>query len=193
MALESDDYERFVQKALNSQVGVDVYHQKEYEGRVSRRKIKVDVSFDCEVAGSRLLFLVECKHYSHRVSVDDVEEFHSKIDDIGAQKGIMVTTVGYQKGAIMTGEARGMALALLTSEPQQGELRYVVNSISPPPERPPHDEFWQGNVKGILENYRGGLRFEDGGQFFGMLVMEGMHNQNRSEQADAGKPDPAAS
>lgn len=193
MTSASDDYERFVQEVLDSLVGVDVHHQKVYEGRVSRRKIKVDVSFDYEVAGSHLLFLVECKHYSHRVGVDDVEEFHSKIDDIGAHKGIMVTTVGYQKGAIMTGEARGMALALLTREPQKGELRYVVNSVSPPPVRPPNDEFWQGNVKGLLNNYSGGLRFEDGGQFFGMIVMERMHAQNWSEQADAGKPDPAAS
>jgi restriction system protein len=58
---------------------------------------------------------VECKCYAHKVSVDDIEEFHSKIDDIGAHKGIMVTTVGYQEGAVKTARGRGIALALLTT------------------------------------------------------------------------------
>jgi hypothetical protein len=99
MTKTSDSYEQFTQQVISSLVGVTVHHQRVYTGRVSQRDIKVDVSFNYQIAGADLLFLVECKCYAHSVPVDDVEEFHSKIDDIGAHKEIMVTTVGFQEGA----------------------------------------------------------------------------------------------
>lgn len=186
MTKESDGYEVFTQKVFSELVGVEVHHQRIYTGKVSQRNIKVDVSFNYSVAGSDLLFLVECKHYAHPASVDDIEEFHSKIDDIGAHKGVMVTTVGYQDGAIKTARGRGIGLALLTTEHQPEELRYVVNSANPP--RLPHNNsnFWQGNFKGPLDSYEGGLRFESMGQFLGMLCMDIME-QKRQEIAEAFK------
>jgi hypothetical protein len=180
MSKESDDYELFTKKVIEELVGVSVHHQKVYTGRLSQRDIKIDVSFNYTIAGADLLFLVECKCYSHAVSVDDVEEFHSKIDDIGAHKGIMVTTVGFQEGTIKTAKGRGIALALLTKEPQEGELKVIVakmGSITPPP---PNNSFWQGIFLGPLGVYDGGLRFENMGQFLGMLVMDAMDEKKAS-------------
>lgn len=169
---------------MASLVGVTVHHQHVYTGRVSKRDIKVDVSFNYNIAGADLLFLVECKCYGHRVPVDDVEEFHSKIDDIGAHKGIMVTTVGFQDGAIKTARGRGIALALLTTEPQRGELSYVVNSASAPKPIVENTGFWQGNFKGPLDSYDGGLRFESMGQFLGMLCIDA-YEKTRQEKLEA--------
>jgi len=179
----SDSYEQFTQQVISALVGVTVYHQRVYTGRISQRDIKVDVSFNYQVAGADLLFLVECKCYAHSVPVDDVEEFHSKIDDIGAHKGIMVTTVGFQDGAVKTARGRGIALALLTNEHQPGELRYVVNSIAPPKWMPMNEGFWQGNFKGPLDSYDGGFRFENFGQFLGMLCMDAMEKQRQEKLA----------
>ena len=158
MTKASDNYEKFTRQVMSSLVGVTVHHQRVFTGRISQREIKVDVSFNYTIAGSDLLFLVECKRYGHSVPVDDVEEFHSKIDDIGAHKGIMVTTIGYQEGAVKTARGRGIALALLTTEHQRGELQYVVNSAAPPRSMTPNDGFWQGNFKGPLDSYNGGFR-----------------------------------
>lgn len=177
MTASSQSYEQFIQQVLQELTGEDVHHQRVYTGRISKREIKVDVSFNYAVAGANLLFLVECKCYSHAVAVDDVEEFHSKIDDIGAHKGIMITTVGYQEGAIRTARGRGIALALLTTESQPGEILYVVNSAvkeRPPFRLQPHEGFWQGNFRGPLDCYDGGLRFENIGQFLGMLVVDAL-------------------
>lgn len=173
MTKTSDDYERFTQKVMTSFVGVEVHHHRTYVGRVSRREIIVDVSFNCTIAGANLLFIVECKHYKNSVSVDEVEEFHSKLDDIGAHKGIMVTTVGYQDGAIKVAEGRGIALALLTTECQPGEMQYVALAAgrSSGPSRY-SSEFWQGNLRGPLGRYQGGFRFEGGGQFLGALFLD---------------------
>jgi hypothetical protein len=182
MSKESDEYELFTKKVMEELVGLTVHHQKVYTGRISHRDIKIDVSFNYQVAGSDLLFLVECKCYNHAVQVDDVEEFHSKLDDIGAHKGIMVTTIGFQDGTIKTAQGRGIALALLTKEQQKGELRYVVNKIDPKelPMLPTNENFWQGNFLGPLGCYKGGLRFEGMGQFLGMLVMDHMSTKKTS-------------
>lgn len=175
MSKESDDYEQFTKRVVEELVGVTVYHQKVYTGRVSQRDIKIDISFDYTIAGANLLFLVECKCYNHAVPVDDVEEFHSKIDDIGANKGIMITTVGFQDGTVKTAKGRGIALALLTKEHQKGELAYVVNRMGPMTIPPPNKGFWRGNFLGPLGCYNGGLRFESMSQFLGMLVVDAMN------------------
>lgn len=180
MSKESDDYEKFTKKVLKELVGVTVQHQKVYRGLISQRDIKIDVSFNYTIAGADLLFLVECKCYNHAVLVDDVEEFHSKIDDIGAHKGIMVTTVGFQDGTIRTAKGRGIALALLTKEHQEGELEYVVNKIGQMTTPPPNEGFWQGNFLGPPGSYNGGLRFESMGRFLGMLVMDAMNAKKSS-------------
>lgn len=184
MSNDSDAYEQFTQQVINELVGVTVHHRKVYIGRVSQRDIVIDVSFNYSIAGSDLLFLVECKCYNHAVPVDDVEEFHSKINDIGAHKGIMVTTVGFQSGAIKTAKGRGIALALLTNEHQKGELVYVVNAAGPVKRPPPNEGFWQGNFRGPLDNYDGGYRFESMSQFLGMLCMDA-YEQQRQEQIAA--------
>ena len=183
MTTTSDDYEKFIQQVMASLVGVTVHHQRVYTGRVSQRDIKIDVSFNYDIAGADLLFLVECKCYGHSVPVDDVEEFHSKIDDIGAHKGIMITTVGFQEGAIKTARGRGIALALLTTEQQPGELRYVVNSAGSYRPIVENRDFWQGNFRGPLDSYDGGYRFESIDQFLGMLCMDAWEQQRQERVA----------
>lgn len=184
----SQDYESFVQRVIESLVSVDVFHGKEYEGRITGRKIKVDVSFVLRIAGgASLLVLVECKHYGHRVPVDDVEEFHSKLDDIGAQKGILVTTVGFQEGAVKAARGRRIALALLTTASQPGEIKYVVNRLGPleSTHRPKSTNFFQGNVQGLIAETRGGLRFESFSQLIGMLIVDA-HAQKNSRHRENG-------
>jgi len=178
-------YEAFVQRVVESLVGVKVFHGRQYAGRITGRKIKVDVSFVLRIAGGAdLLVLVECKHYGHRVPVGDVEEFHSKLDDVGAHKGILVTTVGFQDGAIKAATGRRIALALLTGEAQPGEIEYIVNLAGPwtPVHRPRSNEFFQGNIRGLIAETRGGLRFESFSQVLGMLIIDAKQTVSRRHE-----------
>lgn len=174
MTYVSDAYEQFVQQVMEKALtGVEVHHKRVYVGRVSGREIEVDISFETSIAGARLLCLVECKCYSRSVSADEVEEFHSKLDDIGAHKGIMVTTVGFQDGAVKVAEGRGIALALLTKSDLPGELQYRALAAAPPqPSMEKNEGFWQGNLRGPLGKYGGGFRFESGPQFLSMLFLD---------------------
>src|ERR671922_1302022 len=109
--MTSSEYETFIYcvcQALGEPDGMIVHRKKVYPGQLSRRKIRGDVSFEGPLLGARILGLVECKCYKSRVEVSDVEEFHSKLDAIGAPKGIMFTTVGYEVGAKKVAKGRGI-------------------------------------------------------------------------------------
>jgi hypothetical protein len=108
-----------------------VFHQREFVGKRSGRKIKVDVSFETNLSGFTVLFLVECKCYNHMVDVSEVEEFITKIDDIGAHKGIMLTTVGFQAGAIQTAKAYGIGLARMSETARPGDMHVISTSMDP--------------------------------------------------------------
>lgn len=169
----STEYEHFVTNCLNEFFSVEALRSTIHEGRITRRTIKVDASFRLKVAGgASILVVVECKHYKNKVSVDDVEEFHSKLDDIGAHKGIMVTTVGFQAGARKAAIGRGIALALLTKDSQPGEIQYIVNSAAAAPEPPEIQDVLQGNVCGLIADHEAGLRFNGFGQLLGMLLID---------------------
>jgi len=129
--VEPVEYEMLTQEIWQELLGVSgtrAWHQMEYKGRISGRSIKVDVSFTVDVAGATILVAIECKHYPRRVGVGEIEEFSAKMADIGAHKGIVVTTVGYQRGAIKSAEGRGIALAILAPRETQIRLQYVLRS-----------------------------------------------------------------
>lgn len=118
-------------KALVEEGGATVHRDRVYSGRVSGRDISVDVSFEAQLLGARILGLVECKCYKSRVEVSDVEEFHSKIDDIGAHKGIMFTTVGYEAGAVKVAKGRGIALFILREGQEPDEVHVETKAAGP--------------------------------------------------------------
>ena len=132
--MRPNEYEDFIYRicqSLSRDSGVAVHRNQIYAGRISGRKIKVDVSFEAQLLGARILGLVECKCYKSRVEVSDVEEFHSKVDDVGAHKGIMFTTVGYEAGAVKVAKGRGIALFILRERQEPGEIRIVTRAADP--------------------------------------------------------------
>lgn len=176
--MKPTEYEHFVKDMISaiSANGLRVYHNKEYVGKRSGRAIVVDVSFETEIiGGARMLALVECKKYSSKVKVNDVEEFHSKLDDIGAHKGIMFTTIGYQKGAVKTAKGRGIALALLTENSQEGEIVFFANAVSEHIELSENMISFCGNLRPWDETLAGtceaGIRFESFDQMWSILYL----------------------
>lgn len=157
--MKAQDYELMVQKIYNDLLradGVVVFHQKEYMRRSSGLPIKIDVSFEVDVAGARVLVLVECKHYGKRVDVGDIDEFFAKVQDVSAHKGIIVTTVGFQNGAEKAAEARGIALALLSDKVVPGEIVYLFKRL-----QSDMADVLRGNVRpwGALSDKIQGVRF----------------------------------
>ena len=132
--MNSNEYEELVAAAIRDLKlagSKGVHHQREFVGKRTGRKIKVDVSFELELHKFTVLCIVECKCYNHKVDVSEVEEFRTKLDDIGAHKGMMFTTVGYQDGAVKVAKAYGIALARLSDSAMPGDILAITNAVSP--------------------------------------------------------------
>lgn len=76
-----------------------------------------------------LIFVIECKNYNHKVPVDDIEEFASKIDQIRFQKisPICITTVGFQSGGLTFAKNRGITLWKVIQTSTNGEPEIILN------------------------------------------------------------------
>ena len=78
--------------------------------KASDGKYQIDVYAEFTAMGSRFKVLCECKKYKNRVNRDKVAILHRKLESIGAQKGILISTSDFQSGAVEYGKAHGITL-----------------------------------------------------------------------------------
>jgi hypothetical protein len=126
------DYELIVKKLLETKLqkeglaNLTAYHLKKYKGK-SGQMHEIDVSFEVKVGELELLFLAECKHYSRRVGADDIMAFSFRMQDIGAHKGLIVTTAGFQAGAVTVAKTSRIALVIVAA----GRIKNWWNGFMP--------------------------------------------------------------
>jgi hypothetical protein len=90
-----------------------------YDSADGRGKVPIEVSLDLYRTGATEPFLVwlwECKEKGRRrVEINVVRELRSKIEEIGVSRcsGSIVTTNGFQRGAVDLAAAIGISLYLL--------------------------------------------------------------------------------
>jgi hypothetical protein len=124
-------YEQYVLNLLQDELdrgtlGIDpnltrVRHKPRYFSRDRGKDIIFDVSFEVfrkNAAEPHWIWIWECKNYSHTVPVDDVEEFHSKLSQIGADhtKGTMITPIGFDPGVVEFARSKGIGLCRLVPD-----------------------------------------------------------------------------
>jgi hypothetical protein len=108
----SHRYERLTAVVLAILGGRGVRHQKTLAVPTAPDESYVmDVVVDGEDSVPVPL-LVECREHSRRIERDDVLAHKAKADDLEAQ-AVMVTTVGYQEGAVSYARRHGIALVVL--------------------------------------------------------------------------------
>lgn len=120
-----------------------VFQGKKYYSRDRQADIVTDVSIEMYLEKSStpsIIWVWECKDYGKSLPVDEIEEFHSKLVQIGDDrtKGTVITSNGeFQSGAIRYARSKGIGLARLLPEEQ---IRWVL--------------YDQGNYKAISQfNY----------------------------------------
>jgi len=122
------NYELLVKKTYEDLLrddAIEVYHRKRYVGKRTGQPYEIDLSFSFRKGGVDFLVLIECKYYGAKVRVNDVTEFAYKIGDIGAQKGILFSTVGFQRGALKVAKGSSIASVKL-SQPQV--MDFIISS-----------------------------------------------------------------
>ena len=92
---------------------------------------QIDVYWTFKRAGVPYRVAIECKHYKSAVSVDKVSAFHDVLNDLQGVKGIIATSIGFQKGAEEWAKKYGIQAMII---------------------RHPIDEDWEGRVKDVQLN-----------------------------------------
>lgn len=120
---------------LLSAPNIKIYRQKGYYSKDRNADIKFDISIEKYLVNPdietnvlpSIKVIIECKDYAKSISVDDIEEFHAKLQQIGADntKGIVITKNGwFQKSALAYAKAKGITLARILPENQIEYLLY---------------------------------------------------------------------
>ena len=127
-------------------------HQGVVNGAGGDYAIDVLVSFEL-FDGAAFLILVECKRQRRPVERDEVLILEGKLRDVGAHKGMLFSTSGFQDGAVKYAAAHGIATISFID----GKRLYITKSMGPTPEPPP----WANlpRFAGVhLSPIKGGLR-----------------------------------
>lgn len=93
-----------------------IYRRKGYYSKDRESDIVFDVSIEIYLPGSEdysVLVLIECKNYGHSVPVDDIEEFFTKTQQVGAAntKAIVIASNSFQSGALVFAKTKRMGVA----------------------------------------------------------------------------------
>ncbi len=111
--------------------GYDSQHREVVEGHDGDYEIDVTVRFGA--LDAEFLVLVECKHYKNPVKREVIQSLHSKLLSVGAQKGMVFSSSGFQSGALEFAKAHGIATVQLA----EGRTSYFTKSLGGPSEPPP--------------------------------------------------------
>jgi restriction system protein len=95
------------------------------------------------LGGAEVVVLVECKHKGRPVERDAVLVLESKLRDVGAHKGMLFSTSGFQSGAVEYATARGIATVTVV----EGKWLFETRDAGLGPAEPPpwaHDDKYAG-------------------------------------------------
>ncbi len=98
-----------------------IHRKKGYYSESRKGNIIVDISIETSLPGANtysILTVIECKDYESKVSIDNLEEFVSKIDQIAGKntKGIFFTTSGFSETCINFAKAKGLWLIVYNDD-----------------------------------------------------------------------------
>lgn len=93
------------------------FHHKKYSYNYGG-KTEIDVSIEGNEPHTENSFLIviECKCYDTPIKIEKIQAFSQKITDLQATKGIFVTNIGYQKGALESAKAHNIALVRINDK-----------------------------------------------------------------------------
>ncbi len=125
--------------------------EAEVEARVqgARATHDIDVWVTFTRHGIECKWAVECKHWKAKVSKDKVLTLKTLIEDVGADRGIIISNSGFQPGATAAAANTNITLTSLKEAKQRAQLHIGNTEDKEPPntsgqapyiERPPIEE-----------------------------------------------------
>src|SRR5258705_605132 len=101
---------------LKKEFGYDipVDHQRTFTS-LTGNTYKIDVSYSFKLFDIDYLTLVECKYWDSYVTREKIGYFKAILDDLKAHKGIIVTSKGFQSGAVTYAKSQKIGLVKITN------------------------------------------------------------------------------
>jgi len=102
---------------------------------------EIDVLAKFEVLGGNFVVLIECKHHKNSIKREVIQVLNDRLRSIGAQKGMIFSTAGFQSGAITYAKKNGIALVKV----EDGKNSYFVRDFYGEADYPdwlPEYAFW---------------------------------------------------
>jgi hypothetical protein len=90
--------------------GAKVIHNDKVLGKISKTPRQIDISIRQNVGQFNLFIAIECKDHKNLVDISSIEEFISKLKDIEANKGAIVSASGFTAAAKRTASESGIDL-----------------------------------------------------------------------------------
>jgi Restriction endonuclease len=104
---------------LFQELGCETGLEKSIRGVRSSHKIDVSVRF--KKFGLEVFWIIECKCWNSTVTKEKVLALKSVIEDVGADRGLLISKSGFQAGAIRAAEATNITLTDL------GQIRELTS------------------------------------------------------------------
>lgn len=113
---------------------------------------QIDVYVTFEALGADFKVLIECKHHKRPVERQLVQVLHDRLASVGAHKGMIFSTGGFQSGALRYAKEHGIACVHV----MDGKAVYGQKSIGNPVQLPPWAEPVTSRLVWIEEREDGG-------------------------------------
>lgn len=97
--------------SLFAEAGFIARHNVKIQG--IRAVHQIDVLLTCKIHGIQFRTVIECKHWKARVSKEKVAALKTIMDDVGAEKGMIVSKAGFQAGARNQAQKTNIDLVLI--------------------------------------------------------------------------------
>lgn len=95
-----------------------------------RGQHKIDVYVEGNIHGLPFIWIVECKAWNSNVSKEKVLTLSSIIQDVGADRGFLLSEKGFQSGAIRVAEKSNISLTSLEDLNQTIEVDSIIGRLN---------------------------------------------------------------
>jgi hypothetical protein len=113
----------------------NIFSKKAYYSKDRENNIITDISIETFLADATdysLLTIIECKDYEGAIPVDDIEEFHSKVQQITGDnvKAIFATKSALQRGALTYAKSKKIGVIRYLPSEQIKWLTHFITSAT---------------------------------------------------------------
>lgn len=119
--MNPEDFELLTKRHLEKLLRKDLKNKPKIQHRRkflsnSGNEYEIDLSYEFRLGEADYFTLVECKQWNSNVTREKIGYFKSILDELNAHKGIVVTTKGFQKGAIEFAKSNNIGLIKLSND-----------------------------------------------------------------------------